>query len=72
MAPSQTVSVVPDGVLAYGMQLPVQALSVRVSMPWEQEATVDDMVRVAQAPTTPASSTSRCATTSRSRASPRR
>jgi len=44
-----TVSVVPDGVLAYGMQLPVQALSVRVSMPWEQEGTVDDMVRVAQA-----------------------
>jgi len=45
----QTVSVVPDGVLAYGMQLPVQALSVRVSMPWEQEAGVDDMVRVARA-----------------------
>jgi probable F420-dependent oxidoreductase len=44
-----TVSVVPDGVLAYGMQLPVQALSVRVSMPWEQEGTVDDMVRVARA-----------------------
>jgi probable F420-dependent oxidoreductase len=43
------VSVVPDGVLAYGMQLPVQALSVRVSMPWEQQGTVDDMVRVAQA-----------------------
>ncbi len=47
-AAAPTVSVVPDGVLAYGMQLPVQALSVRVSMPWEQEATVDDMVRVAQ------------------------
>jgi probable F420-dependent oxidoreductase len=46
---SPTVSVVPDGVLAYGMQLPVQALSVRVSMPWEREATVDDMVRVARA-----------------------
>jgi hypothetical protein len=43
------LSVVPDGVLAYGMQLPVQALSVRVSMPWEQEGTVDDMVQVAQA-----------------------
>jgi alkanesulfonate monooxygenase SsuD/methylene tetrahydromethanopterin reductase-like flavin-dependent oxidoreductase (luciferase family) len=48
-ASSATVSVVPDGVLAYGMQLPVQALSVRVSMPWEQEATVDDLVRVARA-----------------------
>ena len=46
---ASTVSVVPDGVLAYGMQLPVQALSVRVSMPWEQEGTVADMVRVAQA-----------------------
>jgi alkanesulfonate monooxygenase SsuD/methylene tetrahydromethanopterin reductase-like flavin-dependent oxidoreductase (luciferase family) len=44
-----TISVVPDGVLAYGMQLPVQALSARVSMPWEQTGTVDDMVRVAQA-----------------------
>jgi len=44
-----TVSVVPDGVLAYGMQLPVQALSVRVSMPWEQQGTVADMVKVAQA-----------------------
>jgi probable F420-dependent oxidoreductase len=31
------------------MQLPVQALSVRVSMPWEQQGTVDDMTRVAQA-----------------------
>lgn len=46
---TKPVSVVPDGVLAYGMQLPVQALSVRVSMPWEQEGTVDDMARVAQA-----------------------
>ncbi|HUI47049.1 MAG TPA: TIGR03619 family F420-dependent LLM class oxidoreductase [Acidimicrobiia bacterium] len=44
-----TVSVVPEGVLAYGMQLPVQALSVRVSMPWEREGTVEDMARVAQA-----------------------
>ena len=46
---SETVSIVPDGVLGYGMQLPVQALSVRVSMPWEQEGTVDDMVRAARA-----------------------
>jgi len=45
----ETVSIVPDGVLAFGMQLPVQALSVRVSMPWEQHGTVDDMLRVAQA-----------------------
>jgi probable F420-dependent oxidoreductase len=48
-ATGTTVSVVPDGVMAYGMQLPVQSLSVRVSMPWEQEGTVADMVRVAQA-----------------------
>ncbi len=34
----------------YGLQLPVQALSVRTSMPWEHEGSdVDDMVRVAQA-----------------------
>src|SRR5213078_3358886 len=46
---SETVSIVPDGVLGYGMQLPIQALSVRVSMPWEQEGTVDDMVRTAGA-----------------------
>ncbi len=44
-----TVTIVPEGVLACGMQLPVQALSTRVSMPWEQDGTVDDMVRVAQA-----------------------
>lgn len=43
------VSVVPDGVLAYGMQLPVQSLSQRVSMPWEQDGTVDDLVQVARA-----------------------
>ncbi len=47
---SPTVRIVPDGVLAYGIQLPVQALSTRVSMPWERETgTVHDMVRVAQA-----------------------
>jgi probable F420-dependent oxidoreductase len=46
---NEIVTVVPDGVLAYGMQLPVQALSTGVSMPWEREGTVDDIVRVAQA-----------------------
>jgi len=45
-----TVSIIPDGVLAYGMQLPVQALSVRTSAPWEREGSgVDDMVAVARA-----------------------
>ena len=47
---NKTVSIVPDGVVAYGIQLPVQALSTRIAMPWERESgTVDDMVRVAQA-----------------------
>src|SRR6266567_81479 len=50
MTDSKTVSIVPEGVLAYGIQLPVQALSTRVAMPWEREGgTVGDMVRVAQA-----------------------
>ena len=45
-----TVSIVPEGVLAYGIQLPVQALSVRTSVAWEREgSTVGDMVHVAQA-----------------------
>jgi len=44
------VSIVPEGVLAYGLQLPVQALSVRTSQPWEREgSTVGDMVAVARA-----------------------
>ncbi|GIU88181.1 MAG: hypothetical protein KatS3mg009_2696 [Acidimicrobiia bacterium] len=44
------VTIVPDGVLAYGLQLPVQALSVRTSAPWERDgATVDDMVAAARA-----------------------
>jgi probable F420-dependent oxidoreductase len=46
---NEVVSVVPDGVLAYGMQLPVQALSIRTSMPWEQQGSVDDLVQVARA-----------------------
>jgi probable F420-dependent oxidoreductase len=45
-----SVSIVPDGVLAYGMQLPVQALSVRTSVEWERAgAGVDDMLAVAEA-----------------------
>jgi probable F420-dependent oxidoreductase len=45
-----TVSIVPDGALAFGLQLPVQALSVRTSQPWEREgSSVDDMVDVARA-----------------------
>jgi probable F420-dependent oxidoreductase len=37
------VSVVPTGQLVYGIQLPVQALSIMTSMPWEREAGVDDL-----------------------------
>ena len=33
----ETVSVVPEGALVYGIQLTVQALSVMTSMPWERE-----------------------------------
>ncbi|HZQ87381.1 MAG TPA: TIGR03619 family F420-dependent LLM class oxidoreductase [Acidimicrobiales bacterium] len=40
---------VPAGSLAWGMQLPVQALSRTFREPWEEEATVADLVRVAQA-----------------------
>ena len=49
-APHGTVSVIPDGRLVFGLQLPVQALSVRTSMPWEREgAGPAEIVRVAQA-----------------------
>lgn len=34
---SSTVSVVPDGALVAGIQLPVQALSLLTSQPWERE-----------------------------------
>jgi probable F420-dependent oxidoreductase len=45
-----TVSIIPHGVLGYGLQLPVQALSVRTSREWERAgSSVDDMVAVARA-----------------------
>jgi probable F420-dependent oxidoreductase len=44
-----TVSVVPDGRLVYGIQLPIQALSVMTSMPWEREVGVDELRRAALA-----------------------
>jgi probable F420-dependent oxidoreductase len=44
------VAIVPEGKLAFGLQLPVQALSLRTSVPWEREgSTVDDMLAVARA-----------------------
>jgi probable F420-dependent oxidoreductase len=42
-----TVSVIPAGKLVYGIQLPIQALSINTSMPWEKDATVDDLRRAA-------------------------
>jgi probable F420-dependent oxidoreductase len=45
-----TVSIVPEGVVGYGIQLPIQSLSTRVSMEWEREGgTIDDMAAVAEA-----------------------
>lgn len=48
MTGSPSVSIVPEGRLVYGIQLPVQALSVMTSMPWEREAGVADLLRAAQ------------------------
>lgn len=44
-----TVPVIPEGRLAFGIQLPVQALSVLTSMPWEREAGPPELLRAAQA-----------------------
>ena len=45
-----TVSIIPEGTLAFRLQLPIQALSMRTSMPWERETgTIEDMVAVALA-----------------------
>jgi probable F420-dependent oxidoreductase len=45
-----TVPVVPDGALAYGIQLPVQALSLLTSQPWEREgAGPPELLAAAQA-----------------------
>ena len=43
-----SVPIVPEGRLVYGIQLPVQALSVMTSMPWERDAGVQDLLRAAQ------------------------
>ena len=68
------VSIVPDGVLAYGMQLPVQALSTRVAMPWNASAAPSTTWCGSLRPaTTQGFSMSRAAITSRFRAGqPRR
>lgn len=41
--------VVPAGVLGVGMQLPVQARSKAFAAPWEADATVADLARIARA-----------------------
>jgi probable F420-dependent oxidoreductase len=48
---SDTVSIVPDGALVYGIQLPVQAKSVRTSAEWERDDAVGvtELVRAARA-----------------------
>jgi len=40
---------VPDGSLAWGMQLPIQTLTRTLREPWEDDAGVADLVRVARA-----------------------
>ncbi len=46
-----TVPIVPDGALVYGIQLPVQAKSVRTSSEWERDPSVGtaELVRAAKA-----------------------
>lgn len=46
-----TVSIIPDGALVCGIQLPVQALSLRTSQPWEREGDVGppELLAAAQA-----------------------
>ena len=46
-----TVNVVPDGAMPYGIQLPVQAKSIRTSMAWERDPSVGtaELVRAAKA-----------------------
>ena len=48
---SQTVTIIPDGTLAFGIQLPIQAKSLRTSAPWERDPAVgtSDLVRAAKA-----------------------
>jgi probable F420-dependent oxidoreductase len=42
-------SIVPEGRLVWGMQMPIQMLSQSLREPWEVDATVADLVAVAQA-----------------------
>jgi len=42
-------SIIPEGTLAYGLQLPVQSQSTIYCEPWEADATVDDLAAIARA-----------------------
>lgn len=42
-------SIIPDGVLAYGLQLPVQSQSTIYAEPWEAAAGIDELASIAQA-----------------------
>lgn len=46
---SDSVATVPSGTLAFGIQLPVQALSTVIAAPWEHDAGIPELVRAAQA-----------------------
>jgi probable F420-dependent oxidoreductase len=43
------VSIVPEGNVMYGMQLPIQTLTRTLREDWEDSATVDDLIAVAKA-----------------------
>ncbi len=45
---AETVTIVPDGQLAFGVQLPVQALSSAIAAPWEMDAGVPELTRAAE------------------------
>ncbi|HEX5945931.1 MAG TPA: LLM class flavin-dependent oxidoreductase, partial [Acidimicrobiales bacterium] len=42
-------AIIPEGQVAWGLQLPIQAQSTIFVEPWEATATTDDLVAVAQA-----------------------
>ena len=49
VAAHPSVSIIPDGELVYGIQLPVQALSRLIAAPWEREASPADLLACALA-----------------------
>ena len=59
-------AIVGDGEWIYGMQLPIQTLTRSLADPWEDAATVADLVTVAQRARPRVTRSSGCATTSRS------